>query len=585
MARTFRTHPLTVRQVSVRRVIDLNPRMRRITVSGPQLGEFTSGDHPQPAFASPGFDDHVKLIFASDGDILGALPTQLEHGIEWPASTTRVARDYTPRRVDLDAGEVDLDFVLHGHGPAAAWARDAAPGDDLHMVGPKSSTVLPPELDWLVLVGDETALPAIGRFLDERPVDLPVQVLVSVSDPVARQELAVRAQDRLTWIVAAPDDPQALADAFGAVDLPDGNGYVWAGAESRALLPVRRELKNVRNLPKDRMNVTGYWHAAARTSAQAAIPSPLPWLATRAAVQLGLLDAVAATPARPLAEVASTLDVPAEPLGLLLPILVRYGLLAGDARELRLGPAGEELAGDEHAAEEFDGLDAELVLALGELAPALRTGQVPWQLRTGSTLLDQITGTEPAGTSARAEELVTELVESSESLSFLLDAALSDEVWARAREVLLLGPGSHVVAEALHRRCHPAQVRVRADPVLTRALQDELTEPASTIWVGENEQVRADLAVAAHALAHRTDAEAAALLGRLRAEAATALIIEAGQPDALGSGGHEVSLRSYARIGRGLRDPDAIAELAGAAGWQVHRVVPLGWGVQATVLR
>ena len=584
MARTFRTHPLTVRQVNVRRVIDLNPRMRRITVGGPQLGEFTSGGHPQPAFTSPGFDDHVKLIFASDGDILGALPTQLEHGIEWPPSTTRVARDYTPRRVDLDAGELDLDFVLHGHGPAATWARDAVPGDHLHLVGPKSSTVLPPELDWLVLVGDETALPAIGRFLDERPVDLPVQVLVSVSDPTAQQELAVRAQDRLTWIVAAPDDPQALADAVSALDLPDGNGYVWAGAESRALLPVRRELKTVRNLPKDRMNVTGYWHAAARTSAQTSIPSPVPWLATRAAVQLGLLDAVAQAPARPLAEAASALDVPAEPLALLLPVLVRYGLLSGDARELRLGPAGEELAGDEHSAEAFDGLDAELMLALGDLAPALRTGQVPWQLRTGSTLLDQITGAETARSSARTEELVAELVESSESLTFLLDAVLSDEVWAEAREVLLLGPGSHVVAEALHQRRHPAQVRIRADSVLAGLLRAEVPDPSSLIWVGEDEPVGADLAVAAHALAHRTDTEAAAFLGRLRAEAATALIIEAGQPDALGSGSHEVSLRSYARIGRDLRDPEAIAGLAGPAGWHVHRVVPLGWGVQASVL-
>lgn len=584
MARTFRTHPLTVRQVTVRRVTDLNPRMRRITVAGPQLAAFSSGGYPQPAFTSPGFDDHVKLIFASDGDLLGALPTQLEHGIEWPASATRVARDYTPRRVDPVAGELDLDFVLHGHGPAAAWARAASPGDELHLVGPKSSTVLPDELDWLVLVGDETALPAIGRFLDERPVDVPVQVVVSVSDPVAQQELAVRPQDRLTWIVAAPDDQDALLDAVRALDLPDGAGYVWAGAESRALLPVRRELKHTRGLVKDRTNITGYWHAAARVSAQAAIPSPVPWLATRAAVQLGLLDAVAAGPGRSLAEVAAALDVPTEPVGLLLPVLVRYGVLTGDVDGLRLGPAGEELAGDEHAAEEFDGLDAELLLALGDLAPALRTGRVPWQLRTGTTLLDQVSAAGPEGAADRTGEWADELVESSESLTFLLDAALADDVWAEVHEVLLLGPGSQVVAEALHRKSHPARICVREDAVLTEALQEQVSDPSSMIWVAEDEQVRADLAVAAHALAHRTDGEAVALLRRLRGEVATALIIEAGRPDALGPGSHEVSLRSYARTGRDLRDPEAIGELAAPAGWQVARVVPLGWGVQATLL-
>ena len=583
MARSFLTHPLTVRQVTVRHVRDLNPRMRRITVGGPQLAAFSSGGFPQPAFSSPGFDDHVKLIFASDGDVLGALPTQLEHGIEWPPSSTRVARDYTPRRVDPVAGELDLDFVLHGHGPAAAWARSAAHGDDLHLVGPKSSTVLPEQLDWLVLIGDETALPAIGRFFDERPVDVPVQVLISVSDPVAHQDLATEERDRVEWIVAAPDDPDALANAVRRLHLPDGAGYVWAGAESRALLPVRRELKHARGLTKDRMNVTGYWHTGARSSARAAIPSPVPWLATRAAVQLGLLDAVAARPGRAVADVATELGIPPEPLGLLLPVLVRYGLLAGTDGILHLGAAGEELAGDEHAAEEFDGLDAELMLALGELAPALRTGQAPWQLRTGTTLLNQTSAAEPAG-AARAAELAAELVESSESLSFLLDAALADEVWSGAGEVLLLGPGSHVVAEALQHRSHPARIFVREDAVLTRALQDEVTDSSSIVWLHEDEQVRADLVVTAHALAHRTEGEAAALLARLRGEATTALVIEAGRPDALGAGGTEVSLRSYARIGRGLRDPEAIGALADTAGWQVARAVPLGWGVQATIL-
>src|SRR5699024_6547096 len=123
------------------------------------------------------------------------------------------------------------------------------------------------------------------------------------------------------WIVADPEDPAALTDAFRTLDLPDGAGYVWAGAESRALLPLRRELKHTRGLTKDRTNVTGYWHAAARTSARAAIPSPVPWLATRAAVQLGLLEAVAARPGRGLAEIAVELDVPSGPLELLLPVL------------------------------------------------------------------------------------------------------------------------------------------------------------------------------------------------------------------------------------------------------------------------
>ena len=102
----------------MRAVTDVTARMRRITVSGEQLGAFDT----HASWVAPGFDDHVKLIFASDGDVASALPVQLEHGIEWGPSETRQARDYTPRAVrETAAGlEVDLDFVRHGHGPAAS---------------------------------------------------------------------------------------------------------------------------------------------------------------------------------------------------------------------------------------------------------------------------------------------------------------------------------------------------------------------------------------------------------------------------------------------------------------------------------
>ena len=89
-------HPLVLRSVRVAAVTDLSPRMRRVTLTGEELGAFTRDGIPLPAFASPGFDDHVKLIFAADGDLAAALPVQLPHGIEWGASESRQGRDYTP---------------------------------------------------------------------------------------------------------------------------------------------------------------------------------------------------------------------------------------------------------------------------------------------------------------------------------------------------------------------------------------------------------------------------------------------------------------------------------------------------------
>lgn len=119
--------------------------------------------------------------------------------------------------MDHRAGELHLDFVVHGEGPAETWSASAREGDELWFVGPKSSLRLPERLDWILLVGDETALPAIGRFLDERPLDAPAHVLVTVPDEAARQELALRDGDTITWVVAEPGDPAALDAAVRAL--------------------------------------------------------------------------------------------------------------------------------------------------------------------------------------------------------------------------------------------------------------------------------------------------------------------------------------------------------------------------------
>ena len=75
-------------------------------------------------------------------------------------------RDYTPRRYDLDTLELDIDFVLHGDGPASTWAEQAKPGQFLHIGGPRGSMIVPDIFDSYLLIGDETALPAIARRLE-----------------------------------------------------------------------------------------------------------------------------------------------------------------------------------------------------------------------------------------------------------------------------------------------------------------------------------------------------------------------------------------------------------------------------------
>ncbi|MFG3108605.1 siderophore-interacting protein [Streptomyces tendae] len=580
--RAFTTHPLVLRRVTVRRVLDVTPRMRRVVLGGEQLGAFTRDGMEHPAFAAPGFDDHVKLILASDGDVRAALPAQLPHGIEWTPAENRLTRDYTPRRVDPAAGEVDLDFVTHGDGPAAAWARAARVGDELWFVGPKSSLRLPERPDWILLAGDETALPAIGRFLDERPVDAPAHVLVTVADDAARQKLALREGDTVRWVLAEPGDAAALEAAVRALPLPAGEGYAWAAAESRALLPVRRYLGRECGMPKERLNITGYWHreeAAATAQAPdaptggeaAPVPSPVPWLVTRAALRLGLVDAVADAPGVALDALAGRLGVPAPRIGVLLPLLAAHGVVVDGPDGLRLGPAGEELL-DDHAREEYAGHEAELLLSLAELAPALLEGGSPWQRASGATLHDTV---------VRDAERYGELVEECEQLAFLLNGLTADPLWAGVETCLLTGPGSAAVVAALDDAGRRPRLRIAEDEVPAEALRAYVAAPERIDWTGGP----ADVAVAAKALAHRTDDEAAALLTRLAAWAPTAVLVEASRPDGLSPHAAEAALHAYAATGSPLRDSPALEALAHRTGWHVDQVIALGWGTEATVLR
>ncbi|MCA1168891.1 siderophore-interacting protein [Rothia kristinae] len=181
---------------------------------------------------------------------------------------------------------------------------------------------LPAEISAMLLVGDETALPAIGRFFDERPVQAPAHAVITVSEDAARQELALREGDSVTWVrKERPDGPgllRAVREAFAGLELgPDP--FLWAAGEVRSLLPLRRWASRERAIPKTHQSVTGYWHVAMDSSGRAAdaaqsasgtgtdgprggrgpaAPTTLPvapvaWFAVAAAVQTGLLDALA----------------------------------------------------------------------------------------------------------------------------------------------------------------------------------------------------------------------------------------------------------------------------------------------------
>lgn len=589
--RNFVTHPLVLRELTVSRVVDVTPRMRRVTLTGPQLQEFTSSGFDLPEFVSTGFDDHVKLVFADGGPIDEALPIQRAHSIDWTDSEVTLTRDYTPRRFDAALGELELDFVRHGDGPAATWAEAAAVGDSLHIVGPKSSLVLPSDVEWMLLAGDETALPAIGRYLDERPCDVPAIVIVEVQDEDAIQELSVRDGDELRWVIAASGGESALVSAVMAGDLPAGTGYVWAAGESRSLLPLRRWCARDRGMPKTHVNITGYWHTTEQTaeavpvleSTDAATPpqldldallSPVPWFAARAALSTGLLDAVASA-ARPIGALAVDLGLDEGGVRALVHVLASFDAVRVSEGLVALGPAGDVILEDEHLRERLDDtIETELLLSLSALADALRSGTSPYATVNGATLLER-----SADSSARLQEHV----EAAIGFDFVARGVKDLSTLRRVPAVAVTGPGSVAFTTAL-----AGAARVTVVGSLLELDAARRAQPGSDFDAAESfGAAGAEVAAAALALAQRTDEEAVALLAHMAESAGAAVIVELVTPESSAPSAHiaEHALLAYAATGRPPRSLQDLESLAARAGWLLVRATPLGWDHEALELQ
>jgi NADPH-dependent ferric siderophore reductase len=224
----------------VTRVRALTPRMLRVTFGGEALS----------AFEWNGPAAHIKLIFPAAAD--AAAPTM---------------RTYTPRRFDARVPELDVDFVIHGEGPASNWAAQAAPGQHLSIAGPGRSYAIDAEAGWYVLVGDDSAIPALGTILEALPADLPATVLAEVVDQAeARDFSAPRARSSIRWITRGADTAragQALEQAVRALELPPGNGRVYVACEADAMRRIRRHLLHERALPRANLVTRGYWRLGA----------------------------------------------------------------------------------------------------------------------------------------------------------------------------------------------------------------------------------------------------------------------------------------------------------------------------------
>jgi NADPH-dependent ferric siderophore reductase len=240
------------RLLQVRRSVHVTPRMVRVTLGGDELA----------GFAGEGPDRRIKMFFPVPGQERPAVPRATSGGPLWPAGEPRPAiRTYTVRRFDADTGELDVDFVLHeGHGPAAAWARDAQPGAWVGVSEPGGRYEPDPAAAFHLVIGDETALPAVATVLEALPDGVPAFAFLEVADAAEEQELPGGAQVR--WVHRGDREPgEPLADAVRAAELPEGAGQAWLSGESLCVRDLRKHLLDDRGFDRRRVYATGYWRA------------------------------------------------------------------------------------------------------------------------------------------------------------------------------------------------------------------------------------------------------------------------------------------------------------------------------------
>ncbi|PRH78410.1 NADPH-dependent ferric siderophore reductase [Streptomyces solincola] len=242
----------TVHEGRVVRTERITPHMVRVVLGGEGLSAFAAGEYT---------DTYVKLLFPVEGV---AYPEPFDMGRireefprhQWPANRT-----YTVRSWDAAQRELAIDFVVHGdEGLAGPWAARAQPGDAMYLLGPGGGYAPDPAADWHLLVGDESALPAIAAALEAMPEGAVAHAFVEVEGEADEQKTSAPAGVQVRWLHRAGRPVgEALLEAVTTLDFPAGDVHAFVHGEAGFVKELRRHLRLERGIDRDRLSISGYW--------------------------------------------------------------------------------------------------------------------------------------------------------------------------------------------------------------------------------------------------------------------------------------------------------------------------------------
>ncbi|EHB45294.1 FAD-binding 9 siderophore-interacting domain protein [Mycolicibacterium rhodesiae JS60] len=253
-----------VHTFQVVRTEQLAPHMVRVVLGGTGFDTFTPGE-----FA----DSYVKFVFVRDGIDVASLPQPLTLNSfdELPPEQRPTVRTYTVRRVDPEARQITVDFVVHGeHGVAGPWAAAAKAGDTIYLMGPSGAYSPDPDADWHLFAGDEASIPAISAALEALPPNAVGKVFIEVAGPEDEIDLAAPESVDITWIYRGgradlvgderAGDNAPLVEAVTTAPWLSGQAQVFIHGEAQAVMHnLRPYVRKERGVDAKWASISGYW--------------------------------------------------------------------------------------------------------------------------------------------------------------------------------------------------------------------------------------------------------------------------------------------------------------------------------------
>ena len=256
MAESRRGLPMRIFRAEVVETSMLTPSMIRVIFGGTGLAEFRS--------TGVG-DEYLRIFLPADGQPEPTWPFPKGDYWDYPDDVEpSPLRTYTVRAFDAESAQVTVDFVVHDVGVAAAWARNARPGDVVGLNTPTGMYDAPGEMAWQIVMADAAALPAAIRVLEQTAPGVRTRAVLEVPTAADRQAIAHHDGVEIVWVFGGNGHGKSrLEEIVRAADLPEGPGYIWVAGETTTMRGVRRYLRHERKLASGAYKVVGYWTAKA----------------------------------------------------------------------------------------------------------------------------------------------------------------------------------------------------------------------------------------------------------------------------------------------------------------------------------